>query len=89
MLWQDGSPGFESGVDHADNLKAALRYYLASMGSGPRTNTYNTIQNKGLEPLPQPVLYLHGRNDGRIGAELAEKPRARYVSAVMAAARLA
>ena len=89
MLWQDGSPGFESGVDHADNLKAALGYYRASLGSGPRTDAYNTIQNKGLEPLPQPVLYLHGRNDGCIGAELTEEARAQDVSAVMAAARLA
>ena len=92
------APGLESGVDlqhfqqcvaHADNLKAALKYYRASLGSGPRTDAYNTIQNKGLEPLSQPVLYLHGRNDGCIGAELTEEARAQDVSAVMAAARLA
>ena len=86
MLWNDWSPGFESDVDlqhfkrcvaHADNLKAALGYYRASLGSGPRTDAYNAIQNKGLEPLSQPVLYLHGRNDGCIGAELAEEARAR------------
>jgi pimeloyl-ACP methyl ester carboxylesterase len=43
------------------------------LGSGPRTEAYNAIQNKGLEPLRQPVLYLHGREDGCIGAELAEQ----------------
>lgn len=81
MLWNKWSPGFESKVDlqhfikcvpDAEHLKAALGYYRASLGNGPRTEAYNVIQNKGLEPLTQPVLYLHGRDDGCIGAELAE-----------------
>ena len=82
MLWNDWSPGFESEIDvqnfkkcvlHAENLNAALGYYRASVGSGPKMEAYNKIQLKGLEPLSQPVLYLHGRNDGCIGVELAEE----------------
>lgn len=85
LLWREWSPGFESPVDlknfkqcvvDPEHLKAALGYYRASLGSGPRTEAYNTIQNKGLEPLRQPVLYLHGRDDGCIGAELAEQAQA-------------
>lgn len=86
LLWDKWSPGFESRLDlenfkkcvpDAEHLKAALGYYRASLGSGPRTEAYNAIQNKGLEPLTQPVLYLHGRDDGCIGAELAETAQAR------------
>ena len=85
LLWNKWSPGFESKVDlqhfkkcvpDAEHLKATLGYYRASLGSGPRTEAYNAIQNKGLEPLTQPVLYLHGRDDGCIGAELAETAQA-------------
>ena len=85
LLWREWSPGFESPVDlqnfkqcvvDPEHLKAALGYYRASLGSGPRTEAYNAIQNKGLEPLRQPVLYLHGRDDGCIGAELAEQAQA-------------
>lgn len=84
-LWKEWSPGFESQVDlqnfkqcvaYPDHLKAALGYYRASLGSGPRTDAYNIIQNKGLEPLSQPTLYLHGRDDGCIGVELAQEARA-------------
>ncbi len=85
MLWKEWSPGFESKdalqnfkqcVSKTENLQATLGYYRASLGSGQRTDAYNTIQNKGMEPLSQPTLYLHGRDDGCIGAELAEDARA-------------
>jgi pimeloyl-ACP methyl ester carboxylesterase len=85
LLWKKWSPGLESPEDQQnfqqcvadpENLKAALGYYRASLGSGPRTEAYNAIQNKGLEPLTQPVLYLHGREDGCIGADLAELAQA-------------
>lgn len=81
MLWKDWSPGFESEADlqnfircvaSSENLKAALGYYRAAWGSGPRMDGYNALEVKALEPLSQPVLYLHGRDDGCIGAELAE-----------------
>jgi pimeloyl-ACP methyl ester carboxylesterase len=84
-LWKEWSPGYESiddllnfkrCVSRSENLQASLGYYRASLGSGQRTEAYNKIQNKGLEPLSQPTLYLHGRDDGCIGVELAEDARA-------------
>lgn len=66
MLWEDWSPGFKS-KDDLDNfkkcvsspghLKAALGYYRASLGNGKKTETYNDIETKGLEPLKQPTLF--------------------------------
>ena len=85
MLWKEWSPDFESKydvenfkhcVENPANLKAALGYYRASVGTGPRSDTYNDIQIKGLEPLIQPTLYLHGRKDGCIGVELAREAQA-------------
>jgi len=82
MLWQDWSPGFKSNddlenfkkcVSSPNHLKAALGYYRASLGNGKKLDTYNALETKALEPLMQPTLYLHGRNDGCIGVELAEE----------------
>jgi len=84
MLWEDWSPGFESKDDFEnfkkcvstpDHLKAALGYYRASLGNGKKIDTYNQLEAKGLEPLMQPALYLHGKKDGCIGVELAEEAR--------------
>ena len=80
-LWGDWSPGYDSTEDMArvreslgatENLAAALGYYRAMFGGGG-------------EPAPQgdvaqPLLYLHGRTDGCMGADLAEAvPQARIV----------
>ena len=84
MLWKDWSPDFESKhdlenfkkcVSNPSNLKAALGYYRATLGSGKKLDVYNDLQTKGLEPLTQPTLYLHGKKDGCIGVELAEEAR--------------
>jgi pimeloyl-ACP methyl ester carboxylesterase len=85
MLWADWSPGFPAAADIANvkdclrdpaNLTAALGYYRATLGTGARHPDYDAIQAAGSGPLPQPTLYLHGRNDGCIGAEVAESARA-------------
>lgn len=85
MLWRDWSPGFDGAAD-AENCKACLRdpahlsaalgYYRATLGAGPRDARYDGIQTKGSEPLTQPTLYLHGARDGCIGADVAEVSRA-------------
>ena len=85
MLWRDWSPGFDGAVD-AENCKtclrdpahltAALGYYRASLGDAPHTDHYDAIQTLGRGELTQPTLYLHGRNDGCIGLEVAESARA-------------
>jgi pimeloyl-ACP methyl ester carboxylesterase len=71
-LWADWSPGYD-GTAHVAavkdalrdpaNLAAAIGYYRAMLGTG------------GGEPATagtptQPVLYLHGRNDGCLGVDL-------------------
>jgi pimeloyl-ACP methyl ester carboxylesterase len=85
MLWRDWSPGYDGAVD-SENCKASLRapghlaaalgYYRATLGAGPRTDAYDAIQAAGGGELTQPTLYLHGETDGCIGVEVAEDARA-------------
>ncbi len=84
MLWRDWSPGFEGAADAAaakaclrepGHLAAALGYYRATLGDGPRAERYDQIEAAAAQPLPQPTLYLHGRDDGCIGFEVAEAAR--------------
>ncbi len=85
MIWRDWSPGFDATTDleHVKaclrdpaHLGAALGYYRATLGDGPRTPEYDAIQAAGGGELTQPTLYLHGRDDGCVGAEVAESARA-------------
>jgi pimeloyl-ACP methyl ester carboxylesterase len=81
MLWRDWSPGYAGEAD-AENCKASLRdpahlqaaldYYRATLGDGPRSEAYDAIQAAGGGQLPQPTLYIHGANDGCIGRDVAE-----------------
>ncbi len=82
MLWNDWSPGFDSAIaaQHVKdalaspaNMAAALGYYRATLGDGLKDPNLNSLQGRmGGESPSQPLLYLHGRNDGCIGAEVAE-----------------
>ncbi|MEY4173276.1 MAG: hypothetical protein RI900_441 [Actinomycetota bacterium] len=81
MLWADWSPGHEATDDVAHvknalrdpaNLNAALGYYRATLGAGKRDDSLETAQAATGQVPPQPMLYLHGRNDGCIGVEVAE-----------------
>ena len=85
MLWADWSPGHAAAEDIENvknclrdpaNLTAALGYYRATLGAGARNPDYDLIQIAGAGELTRPTLYLHGRNDGCIGAEVAESARA-------------
>ncbi len=85
MLWEDWSPGFAAAAEIENvkaclrdpaNLTAALGYYRASLGDGARHPNFDAIQVVGGGELSQPTLYLHGRNDGCIGVEVAESARA-------------
>lgn len=81
-LWADWSPGYaghDAAVDLAHvkdclrdpaNLAAALGYYRATLGSGARSPEYDAVEAAGGSPLAQPTLYLHGADDGCMGAEL-------------------
>ncbi len=84
MLWADWSPGYPAATDlefvkaslrDPANLAAALGYYRATLGDGYQDPELNTAQAATQGLPPQPHLYLHGANDGCIGAEVAESAR--------------
>lgn len=84
MLWADWSPGYDAAVDlgHVKdclhdpaNLGAALGYYRTALGDGCRNPAFDDAQAAAQLVPPQPLLYLHGANDGCIGAEVAEAAR--------------
>jgi len=84
MIWEQWSPGYDGKVDVAHvkdslrdpaHLTAALGYYRATLGDGYQDPALASIQ-EGTSGVPtQPTLYLHGRNDGCIGLEVAESAR--------------
>ena len=85
MLWNDWSPGYDATDDLAllkpsltepANLSAALGYYRAALGDGFVDSALAEIQAKGQDIPQQPLLYLHGANDGCVGSEIAESARA-------------
>jgi pimeloyl-ACP methyl ester carboxylesterase len=76
-LWRDWSPGYRPGEHLARvkdslrepaNLTAALSYYRAA---GQDAARYASEQEAAGRQAPQPTLYLHGADDGCIGADLA------------------
>jgi pimeloyl-ACP methyl ester carboxylesterase len=86
MLWSQWSPGYDATEDLAHvkaalresgNLQAALGYYRATLGDGKRDPDLAELQQRmGAEHPTQPLLYLHGMNDGCIGREVADAARA-------------
>ncbi|MEQ1699324.1 MAG: alpha/beta hydrolase [Ilumatobacteraceae bacterium] len=81
MLWSQWSPGYEATADVAHvkdalrdpaHLTAALGYYRATLGDGLKDPALDEAQAAGSAWATQPHLYLHGRNDGCIGVEVAE-----------------
>ena len=87
-LWRDWSPGYDATEDVAfvraalgqqPNMSAALGYYRATLGGGPPDPTVAAEQAAIGQMPQQPLLYLHGANDGCIGSEVA----ARYPDTVM------
>lgn len=92
MLWSQWSPGFDAATDLAhvkaalrgsENLQAALGYYRATLGDGKRDPELAELQQRmGGEVPTQPLLYLHGENDGCIGREVAEVAQAMVPSTV-------
>jgi pimeloyl-ACP methyl ester carboxylesterase len=85
-LWADWSPGYDAAEDlpkvkealrDPANLAAALGYYRATLGGvglDPSPEV-QAIDAAAAGPPPVPTLYLHGRDDGCMGAEVAETAR--------------
>jgi pimeloyl-ACP methyl ester carboxylesterase len=82
-LWEDWSPGYDASEDVAHvrdalrdpaNLAAALGYYRTTWGTAPvpppDADVDAVAATAGNLPT-QPVLYLHGEDDGCLGADLA------------------
>ena len=85
MLWRDWSPGYDASFDlesirkslaDPKNLQAAIGYYRATLGDGYRDPKLSELQNQMAAGVPtQPLLYLHGANDGCIGAVVVESAK--------------
>lgn len=84
MIWRDWSPGYDAAADlvHVKealrdpaNLAAALGYYRATLGDGYRDPDLDDVQAATQAVPAQPTLYLHGADDGCVGAEVAESSR--------------
>ena len=85
MLWRDWSPGYDASFDlesirkslaNPKNLQAALGYYRATLGDGYRDPQLSELQNQMASGVPtQPLLYLHGANDGCIGVDVVESAK--------------
>jgi pimeloyl-ACP methyl ester carboxylesterase len=79
-LWKDWSPGFD-GSELIDrfvesmatpaNLTAALNYYRHTLPGGPPSPDYDHATAMVFQLPTQPLLYLHGRDDGCMSSELA------------------
>jgi pimeloyl-ACP methyl ester carboxylesterase len=78
-LWADWSPGYDGRQDAAwvkealgdqANLSAALGYYRSIFGTTPPAPELAAEQEAVGRVPSQPLLYLHGRDDGCIGVEL-------------------
>jgi len=81
QLWRDWSPGHDGAEDMAhvrrslgdhEHLMAALGYYRAMFQPELQVPELQAAQDACSAPTPQPTLYLHGRDDGCVGSELAE-----------------
>ena len=79
-LWRDWSPGWDFPQGELESLKrtlgepgvltAALSYYRHTFNPPPNAPTLEEVTAP--QQIQVPTLYLHGRDDGCISAELAE-----------------
>lgn len=76
-LWAEWSPGYvdtgaigqvKDALREPANLAAALGYYRAMLGADQSAAT--PADQAAMLPSPVPTLYLHGADDGCMGAEL-------------------
>jgi pimeloyl-ACP methyl ester carboxylesterase len=81
-LWRDWSPGLDpttelpsvlEALGAPDNLRAALSYYRALLNRTPLAEGLAAEQAACRAPAARPTLFLHGSDDGCIGAEVARQ----------------
>jgi len=77
-LWADWSPGYDATWDLARvkasigdpaNLGAAIGYYRSLFDATFRSPAYDEAQAATASSPPQPTMYLHGAQDGALGAD--------------------
>ena len=82
-LWMDWSPNWPDYKSYADKtiavlsrdnvLSKALAYYRCTFQESLQTDRINSLTGElGIQKIKVPSLYLHGANDGCIGANLSE-----------------
>ena len=82
-LWIDWSPNWPDYKSHSDRtiqvlskdnvLSKALAYYRCTFQESLQTKRVNTLADElSSQKIKVPSLYLHGKNDGCIGANLSE-----------------
>lgn len=83
-LWADWSPGYDATEDLAfvrdalgtpENLAAALGYYRALFDPAKQSPDLAAEQQAVSGVPPQPTLYLHGAQDGCMGADVIDAVR--------------
>ncbi len=79
-LWEDWSPGYDSSADvewvkqslrDPENLSAAISYYRAMFDPTRQVPELVDEQAATMAPTPQPLLYIHGIDDGCLSIDLA------------------
>lgn len=80
-LWKDWSPGYDGAADVAafvdcmegtGRVEAALGYYRQTLQPELQAPELEAAQNAAYSLPPQPLLYLHGRDDGCMRVQVAE-----------------
>jgi pimeloyl-ACP methyl ester carboxylesterase len=80
-LWRDWSPGYDAAGDVAhvmeclgtpENAAAAIGYYRAMLDPSRHIAAYAAEQEAAERIGERPVLYLHGTDDGCLGAGLVQ-----------------
>jgi pimeloyl-ACP methyl ester carboxylesterase len=81
-LWRDWSPGYEPPPGYLAALKetlaspgvleAAIGYYRALINPLKQDSRLAAVQSNATAFVPVPTLYLHGEDDGCIGADLVD-----------------
>jgi pimeloyl-ACP methyl ester carboxylesterase len=82
FLWRTWSPGHEPDPTFMRALKdtlaspgsteAAIGYYRAMLGTTPPDPALESVTSSAMNPIQVPTLYLHGADDGCMGAELVQ-----------------
>ena len=80
QLWRDWSPGYEAPADHLRAVKgafaspggldAAIGYYRHMLNPLKHDRRLADVEAAGSGWIPVPTLYLHGADDGCIGADI-------------------